>query len=116
MTPSSLLAIEPEIDLRQARAGSGMNDEPQSRQAADVLASDKRYVWHPYTQHGTEGDPIVVARAKAASLFDSSSGEILDLHLVMVDLHPRTLASEAERGARSASEPLRACHVRGLQP
>ena len=44
-----------------------------------MIARDKRYVWHPYTQHGTEGDPIVIARAKAASLFDSGGREILDL-------------------------------------
>src|SRR5262245_11382265 len=60
-----------------------MNDDPQAQQgegeAAEVLARDKRYVWHPYTQHGTEGDPIVIARAKAASLFDSGGREILDL-------------------------------------
>ena len=58
-------------DDRQARQGEG--------QAAEIVARDKRYVWHPYTQHGTEGDPIVVARAKAASLFDSGGREILDL-------------------------------------
>ena len=27
-----------------------------------MLARDKRYVWHPYTQHGTEGDPIVIVQ------------------------------------------------------
>jgi adenosylmethionine---8-amino-7-oxononanoate aminotransferase len=61
-----------------------MNDDPQvPRQgavtAAEVLARDKRHVWHPYTQHGTESDPIVIARAKGASLFDAEGKEILDL-------------------------------------
>jgi adenosylmethionine-8-amino-7-oxononanoate aminotransferase len=60
-----------------------MNDEPSSpRQAAlaeDVLARDRRHVWHPFTQHATEGDPIVIARAKGASLFDAGGYEILDL-------------------------------------
>ena len=61
-----------------------MNDDPQSARqgqaaAAEVLARDKRHVWHPYTQHGTESDPIVIARAKAASLFDTGGREILDL-------------------------------------
>jgi adenosylmethionine---8-amino-7-oxononanoate aminotransferase len=57
-----------------------MNDDP-SREAfvRDVLARDRRHVWHPFTQHGTEGDPIVIARAKAASLFDVDGNEILDL-------------------------------------
>jgi adenosylmethionine-8-amino-7-oxononanoate aminotransferase len=47
--------------------------------AAEVLARDKRHVWHPYTQHGTESEPIVIARAKGASLFDAEGKEILDL-------------------------------------
>jgi hypothetical protein len=58
-----------------------MNDDPQiPRQgavtAAEVLARDKRHVWHPYTQHGTESEPIVIARAKGASLFDAEGKEI----------------------------------------
>jgi adenosylmethionine-8-amino-7-oxononanoate aminotransferase len=60
-----------------------MNDEPKSHPhaalAADVLARDRRYVWHPFTQHGTESDPIVITRAKGASLFDANGNEILDL-------------------------------------
>lgn len=45
----------------------------------DIIARDKRYVWHPYTQHGTEAEPLVVARAKGASLFDADGREILDM-------------------------------------
>jgi adenosylmethionine-8-amino-7-oxononanoate aminotransferase len=61
-----------------------MNDEPKtgtprSSLAQDVLARDRQHVWHPFTQHGTEGDPIVLTRAKAASLFDAEGNEILDL-------------------------------------
>ena len=44
-----------------------------------IIASDKRYIWHPYTQHGTEVEPIVIARARAASLFDTDGQEILDV-------------------------------------
>jgi len=51
----------------------------QTSAARDVIARDKRYVWHPYTQHGTEVDPTVIARAKGASLFDADGREILDL-------------------------------------
>jgi len=47
--------------------------------AREIIARDKRYVWHPYTQHGTEAEPLVVARAKGASLFDTYDREILDL-------------------------------------
>jgi len=59
-----------------------MNEDakPKSVSAADeVLARDRRYVWHPFTQHGTESDPIVIARAKGASLFDAAGKEYLDL-------------------------------------
>lgn len=62
-----------------------MNDDPKSPARAraslaeDVLARDRRHVWHPFTQHGTESEPIVITRAKAASLFDADGNEILDL-------------------------------------
>ncbi|MEX1060186.1 MAG: adenosylmethionine--8-amino-7-oxononanoate transaminase [Methyloceanibacter sp.] len=62
-----------------------MNDDPKSPERAraslaeDVLARDRRHVWHPFTQHGTESEPIVITRAKAASLFDAEGNEILDL-------------------------------------
>lgn len=44
-----------------------------------MIARDKRYIWHPYTQHGTEDEPIVIARARDASLFDTDGREILDM-------------------------------------
>lgn len=59
-----------------------MNDRAKPKVTApahDVIARDKRYVWHPYTQHGTEVEPLVIARAKGASLFDTEGREILDL-------------------------------------
>ena len=62
-----------------------MNDEAKSAASAgdalaeEVLRRDRQHVWHPFTQHGTEGEPIVIARAKAASLFDAKGREILDL-------------------------------------
>jgi adenosylmethionine---8-amino-7-oxononanoate aminotransferase len=61
-----------------------MNDDPKQKPEAktladDVLARDRRHVWHPFTQHGTEGDPIVLTGAKGASLFTADGQEILDL-------------------------------------
>jgi adenosylmethionine-8-amino-7-oxononanoate aminotransferase len=62
-----------------------MNDEPRSgaqgraSPADRVLAEDRRHIWHPFTQHGTESDPIVLVRAKGASIFDADGHEILDL-------------------------------------
>jgi adenosylmethionine-8-amino-7-oxononanoate aminotransferase len=52
------------------------NRDPQAR---DIIAGDRQHVWHPFTQHGTEGEPTVIARAKGASLFDAGGKEILDL-------------------------------------
>jgi len=64
-----------------------MNDDPNHARnglggdatAREVIARDRRHVWHPFTQHGTEGDPVVITRAKGASLFDAEGNEILDL-------------------------------------
>ena len=60
-----------------------MNDDPKRKAGdalgRDVLDRDRRHVWHPFTQHGTEGDPIVLTGAKGASLFDAAGHEILDL-------------------------------------
>ena len=59
-----------------------MNEQSNPLTAAspdDIVGRDKRYIWHPYTQHGTETDPLVVARAKGASLFDADGREILDM-------------------------------------
>ena len=44
-----------------------------------TLERDKRHVWHPFTQHASERDPVVVTRAKNASLFDEQGNELLDL-------------------------------------
>jgi adenosylmethionine-8-amino-7-oxononanoate aminotransferase len=62
-----------------------VNDDPnlarfyRQTTADDAVARDRRHVWHPYTQHAIEGDPVVIARAKGASLFDIDGNEILDL-------------------------------------
>lgn len=59
-----------------------MNENAPTRprsSAADIVARDKRFVWHPYTQHGMEVEPTVIARAKGASLFDADGREILDM-------------------------------------
>jgi adenosylmethionine-8-amino-7-oxononanoate aminotransferase len=60
-----------------------LNDVPDKDRklidARDVIARDRRHIWHPYTQHGTEAEPTVIARAKGASLFDAQGREILDL-------------------------------------
>ena len=40
---------------------------------------DKQLIWHPYTQHSIEDDPLVIKRAKNASLFTETDFQILDL-------------------------------------
>ena len=45
----------------------------------NILEKDKRYCWHPFTQHQTERDPIVITKAKGACLYDEQGAEILDL-------------------------------------
>jgi len=84
-----------------------MNDDPKSRVflAEEILRRDRRYVWHPYTQHATEGEPIVIARAKGASLFDAGGNEILDLvsswwTCTHGHSHPKLNAALAEQASR----------------
>ena len=36
----------------------------------DLIARDRRVVWHPYTQHGVEVDPLPVARGDAVFFHD----------------------------------------------
>lgn len=72
---------------------------------SDTLAADRRHIWHPYTQHATEAEPIVVKRAKGASLFAEDGTEILDLiaswwTCVHGHAHPeinKALCEQAER-------------------
>lgn len=88
-----------------------MNDDPKSppraraSPAEEVLARDRRHVWHPFTQHGTESEPIVITRAKAASLFDADGNEILDLvsswwTCTHGHAHPKINAALAEQASR----------------
>ena len=70
----------------------------------DFHAIDKRHIWHPFTQHATERDPVVVTRAKGASLFDEKGMEILDLvsswwTCIHGHSHPAIVAAIAEQAA-----------------
>ena len=83
------------------------NSRPRKRGSAaqKVLARDKCHVWHPYTQHGAETKPIVLAGAKGASLFDADGTEILDLvsswwTCTHGHSHPKLNAALAEQAAR----------------
>lgn len=39
---------------------------------------DKKYVWHPFTQHQTAGDPLQVMSAKGTLLFDQNNDAYID--------------------------------------
>ena len=85
-----------------------MNEEAKHKGASageEALARDRRHVWHPFTQHGTESDPIVIARAKGASLFDAGGKEYLDLvsswwTCTHGHAHPKLNAALAEQAGR----------------
>jgi adenosylmethionine-8-amino-7-oxononanoate aminotransferase len=71
---------------------------------SDILDIDKRHIWHPFTQHASERDPIVVTRAKGASLFDENGKEILDLisswwTCIHGHAHPRLVQAISEQAA-----------------
>jgi len=44
----------------------------------DILKKDKQYVWHPFTQHQTAGDPLQVVRAEGTLLFDIEGKSYID--------------------------------------
>ena len=55
------------------------NETKIERDVQDLIARDLRHIWHPYTQHATETERLLVSRGKGASLFDADGREILDL-------------------------------------
>ena len=61
------------------KADRELEDATQAVFARDLLARDRRHVWHPFTQHGTEAEPLLIAGASGASLYDADGREILDL-------------------------------------
>ena len=72
---------------------------------SDILDIDKRHIWHPFTQHATERDPIVVTKAAGASLFDEDGNEILDLisswwTCIHGHAHPALVRTLAEQAAK----------------
>ena len=45
----------------------------------DLVALDKRHLWHPFTQAKTAPDPIVIVGGKGAKLIAADGREYLDL-------------------------------------
>jgi len=66
---------------------------------------DRRYVWHPYTQHATAPAPIPIRRAEGAVLIDTQGREIIDaISSWWVTLHGHAQPEIAEAIARQAKE------------
>ncbi len=82
-------------------------DEAAARRA-EIIAADKRRVWHPYTpmsRYIEEVEPLVIERAEGARLFDIDGRSYIDANsswwvALLGHNHPRlvdTLASQARR-------------------
>ena len=69
-----------------------------------LIARDKRCIWHPYTQHATEADPLEVATAKDSVLTLADGTELIDgisswwatLH---GHAHPKIVSAFAQQAA-----------------
>ena len=44
-----------------------------------ILAKDKKFLWHPFTQFSFSEDPIIISSAKDEKLFDIEGKEYIDL-------------------------------------
>src|SRR4051794_29404137 len=72
---------------------------------SDIVALDKRRGWHPYTEKASyiaETDPLVIARAAGARLFDVDGTSYLDANsswwaALLGHNHPRLVAALARQ-------------------
>lgn len=70
-----------------------------------LLERDRRHVWHPFTQHLTAADPLVIVRGQGACLYDEEGREYVDATSSWwVNLHghgrPEILQAIFEQGQR----------------
>jgi adenosylmethionine-8-amino-7-oxononanoate aminotransferase len=81
---------------------------------AEIIAADKRHVWHPYTpmqRYIEEVDPLVIERAAGARLFDVDGRSYLDANsswwvASLGHGHPRLVAALATQAGRLAHTSL----------
>jgi adenosylmethionine-8-amino-7-oxononanoate aminotransferase len=84
---------------------------------SDIVALDKRRVWHPYTEMGSyiaATDPLVICRAAGARLFDVDGRSFLDANsqwwvCTLGHGHPRLVAA-----LRRQAEELCHCSLAGI--
>lgn len=43
-----------------------------------IIQDDKKYVWHPFTQHFTAEEPLPIVRAEGTLLFDDKGNQYID--------------------------------------
>jgi adenosylmethionine-8-amino-7-oxononanoate aminotransferase len=94
---------------RERREGSGERERRER-----IVALDKRYVWHPYTEmraYRERAEPLVVARAEGSRLFDLDGQSYLDANAswwtcVLGHGHPRLVAALREQAGRLAHTAL----------
>jgi adenosylmethionine-8-amino-7-oxononanoate aminotransferase len=81
---------------------------------AEIVALDKRHVWHPYTpmdRYIDEVDPLVIDRAAGSRIFDVDGRGYLDANsswwvASLGHAHPRLVAALATQAARLAHVSL----------
>lgn len=44
----------------------------------DLIDRDKRYVWHPFSQHATDGIPLPIVKGKGTLLYDADGNSYID--------------------------------------
>jgi adenosylmethionine-8-amino-7-oxononanoate aminotransferase len=86
-------------------------------QRAEIVALDKRHVWHPYTPmdaYVAHTDPIVVARAEGPYLYDIDGTRYLDANgswwvSTLGHRHPRLVRALTEQSSSLAHTSLAGC-------
>src|SRR6185295_15842267 len=92
-------------DRPARRAHSAAAGDRAVTQADDLLALDRRHVWHPFTQAATAPDPIPIRSAQGARLVAADGREYLDLiSSWWVTLHGHAHPVIAAAVARQAAE------------
>ncbi len=75
---------------------------------AEIVACDKRYVWHPYTamdRYIETTDPLVIERAQGSFLFDADGRSYIDANSswwvsTLGHNHPRLIRALSEQAAK----------------
>ena len=82
-----------------------------------IVAADKRYVWHPYTEMGSyvrDYEPLVIVRAEGSRLFDADGRSYIDSNsswwvASLGHNHPRLVAA-----LKRQAEELAHCALAGI--